>query len=205
MKILITLVITLICSLAFSQTADSDYLVTVGNDTIYAKIIELKNKKITYTVQYKKGKKKKNIFKFADVHFADPSMIQNPLGIKIEKPEPGFAHVYFYRPYVYTGAALACRVEYNGNPFINIKSRSYYLHQVKAGEIHRYNQNNLKKDIIEINAKDGDIYFIRGSFGGSGEAFSNSLNTSNSLHIFQDNPKIAKSVILTMKKISPKY
>ena len=58
---------------------------------------------------------------------------------------------------------------------------------------------------VEINAKDGEIYFIRGSFGGSGEAFTNNLNLSNSLHIFQDNPKVAKSVILTMKKLSPEY
>ncbi|UNZ00352.1 DUF2846 domain-containing protein [Zhouia spongiae] len=205
MKKIITLTLILISAWTYSQSNDSDYLVTVQNDTIYCKILELKNKKVSYIIKGEKGKKKKNIFKFADVHFADASIIQNPLNIEIEKPESGYAHVYFYRPYVYTGSALACKVEYNGMPFINIKTHSYYLHKVKAGEVHKYNQKNSKKDIIEINAKDGEIYYIRGSFGGTGEAFTNNLNLSNSLHIFQDNPKVAEYVILTMKKVSPKY
>jgi hypothetical protein len=205
MKKIFTITLTLITFISFSQSNDSDYLVTVYNDTIHCKIIELKNKKISYNINGEKRKKKKNIFKFADVHFANTSIIKNPLEIKIEKPEQGFAHVYFYRPYVYTGSALACKVEYNGNSFINIKTHSYYLHKVKFGEVHKYNQKNLKKDIIEIDAKDGEIYFIRGSFGGTGEAFINNMNMSNSLHIFKDNPKVAEYVILTMKKESPKY
>lgn len=205
MKKTITLTLLLISTLIYSQSNESDYLITVNNDTIYCKILELKNKKIKYIVNGEKGKIKKNIFKFADVHFADTSIIENPLNIKIEKPESGYAHVYFYRPYVYTGSALACKVEYSGKSFINIKTHSYYLHKVKAGEVHKYNQKNLKNDIIEINAKDGEIYFIRGSFGGTGEAFINNMNMSNTLHIFQDNPKIAKYVILTMKKESPEY
>ncbi len=205
MKKIFAIALTLTSTLTFSQSNNSDYLVTVENDTIHCKIIELKNKKVRYTINGEKGKKKKNIFNFADVYFNDISIIQNPLNIKIEKPEHGYAHVYFYRPYVYTGSALACKIEYNGNPFINIKTHSYYLHKIKAGEIHKYNQKNLKKDIVEIDAKDGEIYFIRSSFGGTGEALTNNLNSSNSLHIFQDNPKVAKYVILTMKKESQTY
>lgn len=205
MKRIFTLTLILSTSLIYSQSNNTDYLVTVENDTIHCKILELKNKKVTYSINGEKGKKKKNIFKFADVHFADKSIIKNPLNIKIEKPKSGYAHVYFYRPYVYTGSALACKVEYNGNSFINIKTHSYFLHKVKAGEVHKYNQKSLKKDVIEIDAKDGEIYFIRGSFGGTGEAFINNLNISNSLHIFKDNPKVAEYVILTMKKESPKY
>ena len=205
MKIIFTLTLILFTALTYSQSNNTDYLVTVENDTIHCKILKLKNKKITYRITGEKGKKKKNIFKFSDVHFADKSIIKNPLNIKIEKPESGYAHVYFYRPYVYTGSALACKVEYNGNSFINIKTHSYFLHKIKAGEVHKYNQKSLKKDVIEINAKDGDIYFIRGSFGGTGEAFINNMNMSNSLHIFKDNPKVAEYVILTMKKESPKY
>ncbi|GAB1308532.1 hypothetical protein KH5_12150 [Urechidicola sp. KH5] len=205
MKKIITLSLTLLSICAISQTSGSDYLVTVQNDTVHCKIVELKNKNVTYIVNGQNGKKKNNIFKFADAYFSDTSIIKNPLNIKIEEPESGFAHVYFYRPYVYTGSTLACKVEYNGEPFINIKTHSYYLHKIKAGEVHKYNQKNSKKDIVEINAKDGGIYFIRGSFGGSGEAFTNNLNLSNSLHIFRDNPKVAKSVILTMKKLSPEY
>ena len=205
MKKISIFLLTLLSNLVFSQSNNSDYLITTENDTIFCKILELKNKKIQYLVNGENSKKKDNIFKFANVHFNDTSIIENPLNIKIENPEPGYAHVYFYRPYVYTGSALPCKVEYNGEPLINIKTNSYYLQKIKAGEVHKYNQKNLKKDIIEIDAVDGEIYFIRGSFGGTGEAFTNNLNMSNSLHIFLDNPKVAKYVILTMQKESPKY
>lgn len=205
MNKIVTLVLTLITIQAFSQSNNSDYLVTMENDTIQCKITGLKNKKVSYIVNGEKNGKKSNIYKFADIHFANTSIINNPLNIKIEKPETGFAHVYFYRPYVYTGGGLPCKVEYNGNLFINIKTHSYHLHKVKAGEIHRYNQKNLKKEVVEIDAKDGEIYFIRGSFGGTGEALMNNFNSSNTLYIFLDNPKIAEYVILTMKKQSPTY
>ncbi|WP_400077947.1 hypothetical protein [Winogradskyella sp. R77965] len=205
MKTIITLTLMLFCISAIAQKAGTDYLVTVKNDTIHCEIVQLKNKKITYIENGQKGKKKKNIFKFADVHFSNPSIIKNPLNIKIEKPDSGYAYVYLYRPYVYTGAALACKVEYNGESFINIKTHSYFVHKVKANEVHKYNTKSAKKDVLEINAKEGEIYFIRGSFGGTGEAFVNNLNTSNTVHIFEDNPKVASSVILTMKKVSPKY
>ena len=205
MKNIFVITLILITSFTFSQSNGLDYLVTSENDTINCKILELKNKKISYTVNGEKGKNKKNIFKFADLYIADHSIIENPLNIKIEKPEEGYAHVYFYRPFVYTGAGLPCKVEYNGKLFINIKTHSYYLHKIKAGEIHKYNQKSLKKEITEIDAKDGEIYFIRGSFGGTGEALMNNFNSSNTLYIFQDNPKIAKHLILTMKKVSPTY
>ena len=205
MKKIILITLILATSFSFSQSNGLDYLVTFENDTINCKVLELKNKKITYIINGEKGKKKKNIFKFADLYLADSSIIENPLNIKIEEPEDGYAHVYFYRPFVYTGAALPCKVEYNGKLFINIKTHSYYLHKIKAGEIHKYNQKNLKKEIIEIDAKNGEIYFIRGSFGGTGEAIMNNFNSSNTLYIFQDNAKIAEHLILTMKKVSPAY
>jgi hypothetical protein len=47
----------------------------------------------------------KNVYNFLDVNISDLSVIENPLGIKIEQPENDI-YVYLYRPYVYTGSAL---------------------------------------------------------------------------------------------------
>jgi hypothetical protein len=39
------------------------------------------------------------------VNISDLS-VWKPSRIKIEQPEKGYAYVYLYRPYVYTGSAL---------------------------------------------------------------------------------------------------
>ena len=200
---IILVILTLISISSYSQNNQSDFLVKERNDTIFCKIIELKGKKVKFIENGKK--KSKNIFKFSNVNISDLSVVKNPLNLKVEKPEKGYAYVYLYRPYVYTGSALACKVEYNGEKFINIKTYSYYLHKVKAGEIHKYNWKSSKKNILEIDAKDGEIYFIRGSFSASFEPWNTISTISNGMNIFLDNPNTAKYAILTMKKESPKY
>ncbi len=204
-KNLIILFLTFWSILTYGQNNQSDFLIKKGNDTVFCKIIELKGKKIKFIESGEKKSKKKNIFKFSNVNISDLSVVKNPLNLKVKKPKKGFAHIYLYRPYVYTGSALACKVEYNGEKFINIKTYSYYLHKVKAGEVHKYNWKNSKKDILEIDAKDGETYFIRGSFGASFEPWNTISSISNGMNIFLDNPNTAKYAILTMKKESPKY
>ena len=201
----ITLYLILVSLFTFGQEAESDYLVTKENDTIFCKVVGLKGKKVEFIEHGKKKSKKKNIFKFSDVNITDKSVIKNPLNLDLEKPEKGYAHVYLYRPYVYTGSALACKVEYNGEKFINIKTYSYYLHKVKAGEVHKYNWKGTKREVLEIDAKDGKTYFIRGSFSASFEPWNTISTVSNGMNIFLDNPNTAKYAILTMKKESTRY
>lgn len=205
-KNLTTLLLLILISISsFAQETQSDYLISKEKDTIFCKVVGLKGKKVEYIKSREKKSKKKNIFKFSDIKISDLSVINNPLDLKIVKPEEGYAHVYLYRPYVYTGSALACKVEYNGEKFINIKTYSYYLHKVKAGEVHSYNWKGSKKTVLDIDAKDGEIYFIRGSFAASFEPWNTISTVSNGMNIFLDNPKTAEYAILTMKKISPKY
>lgn len=166
---LLLLLASLLLHSTYAQNSEDDYLVTKEKDTLFYKVIGLKGKRIEFIQNGKKKSKKKNIFKFSDINISDVSVIKNPLHLEIEKPESGYAHIYLYRPYVYNGSALACKVEYNGEKFINIKTYSYYLHKVKAGEIHKYNWKNSKKEVLEIDAVDGKIYFIRGSFAASFE------------------------------------
>ncbi|MFH4963902.1 hypothetical protein V8G69_02780 [Gaetbulibacter sp. M235] len=190
---------------SYAQNSKSDFLVTKENDTIFCKVVGLKGKQIEFIQNGENKSKKKNIFNFLDLKIADLSVIENPLNLQIEKPENGYAHVYLYRPYVYTGSALACKVEYNGEKLVNLKTYSYYLHKIKAGEIHKYNWNNSKKDILEIDAVNGEIYFIRGSFGASFEPWNTISTVRNGMNIFLDNPNTSKYAILTMKEVSPNY
>jgi hypothetical protein len=227
MKKTICVTLLLISSLSFSQSKKGDYLVTEEKDTIFCKIVGLSGKRVEYIKENENSSSTKNIYSFIDVNITDLSVIENPLGIKIEQPEKGFAYVYLYRPYVYTGSALNCKVDYNGTSLVNLKTKSYYLHKVKANEIHKYNWNNSSKIIVEINAKEGEVYFIRGSFGAeyinwdtnkmypgmqnssvinsNGKSFGtqNFPTWSNGMNIFIDNPKIARYMVLTMKKESP--
>jgi hypothetical protein len=206
------LLILLISSVSFSQSKKRDYLVTEEKDTIFCKIVGLSGKRVEYIKENETSSSTKNIYNFLDVNISDLNVIENPLGIKIEQPEKGFAYVYLYRPYVYTGSALNCKVEYNGTSFVNLKTKSYYLHKIKANEIHKYNWNNNEKNKVEINAEDGKIYFIRGSFEAV-EMNWNSMNNNgmnngmigNSMSIFIDNPKIARYMVLTMKNVSQTY
>ena len=204
----------IISCLSFSQSKKGDYLITEKKDTIFCKIVKLSGKRVEYIKDNENSSSTKNIYNFLDVNITDLSVIENPLGLKIEQPEKGYAHVYLYRPYVYTGSALNCKVEYNGYSLVNLKTKSYYLHKVKANEIHRYNWNNRDQKVVEIDAKDGQIYFIRGSFeaefmtwnaSGGMSTMQNLPTISNSMSIFIDNPKIARYMVLTMKKESLTY
>ena len=206
-KIKKTIYVTLllISSLSFSQSKKGDYLVTEEKDTVFCKIAGLSGKRVEYIKENENSSSTKNIYSFLDVNITDLSVIENPLGIKIEQPEKGFAYVYLYRPYVYTGSALNCKVEYNGASLVNLKTKSYYLHKVKANEIHKYNWNYSSKIVVEINAKDGEVYFIRGSFGAEYQPLNTISTFANGMNISLDNPKIARYMVLTMKKESPTY
>lgn len=213
MKKTIFVTFILITCLSFSQSKKGDYLVTEEKDTIFCKIVGLSGKRVEYIKENENSSSTNNIYSFLDLNISDLNVIENPLGIKIEQPEKGFAYVYLYRPYVYTGSALNCKVEYNGTSLVNLKTKSYYLHKIKANEIHKYNWNNNENNKVEINAEDGKIYFIRGSFEAV-EMNWNPMNNNgmigngmigNSMSIFIDNPKIARYMVLTMKKESPKY
>ena len=214
MKRKIHITALLISNFIYSQNTNKDYLVTENKDTVFCKIIGLSGKQIEFIKENEKSSSTKNIYTFLDVNITDLSVVENPLGIKIEQPEKGYAYVYLYRPYVFTGSALNCKVEYNGTSLVNLKTKSYYLHKIKANEIHKYKWNNSSKNMVEINAKDGEIYFIRGSYEteyvywntyGNSSVMQNFPTWSNAMSIFIDNPKIAKYMILTMKKESPTY
>jgi hypothetical protein len=84
--------------------------------------------------------------------------------------------------------------------FVKPKTESYYLHKVKANEIHKYNWNASRKNVVEIRAKEGEAYFIHGSFGAEYQPLNPISTFANGMNISIDNPKIARYMVLTMKK-----
>lgn len=146
-----TLIITLITSIVFAQDYN-DFLVDDNNTKIFCKITQIKNGKVKYRLSGKSYSTIENITKFSDVSFANPDVIKNPLDIKIEEPESGYAHVYFYC------TETVYQVHYNGEKLIKISTGSYYLHKVKAKETHKYSSHG---NSIEILAENQKTYLIR--------------------------------------------
>ncbi len=167
-----------------AQNEFKDCFVTFKNDTIRCKVVELKKGTLKFetdNLEYAKEKKnktsfrnrkktKKTVSKFLsekidnlkDLFLSDSSVVYNPLNIKIEEPEDGYAHVYFFRPYVYLNSALGCKIMYNDKKFLNIKTNGYFLHKIKAGQTHKYFKKRLGKDnIVLLNAENGKVYYIR--------------------------------------------
>ncbi len=191
-------------SVVYSQ---KDYYVSKSNDTIKGRILSFKSNRVIFDID---GNEKSITHEeIKDIHVNDFSKIKKAAGIQVEKPESGFAHVYFFRPYLYVGSALGCKILYNENNFINIKTNTCFVHKIKAGEIHKYEKYSAfkkSKNKIEINAVDGKIYFIRGVYGISevGVSTNGSFGVGNKTSIKLDDSEDNFLKILSMKKISPK-
>jgi len=168
----------------------SDYLVDKNNTITLCKIIQIKNGKVKYKLQGKSYTTIKYITDFSDVKFNNPDVIKNPLGLKIEKPKPGYSYVYFYY------SEIIYKVRYNGQKLTKIGIGSYYRHKIKAGEIHTYSTsgNNL-----EIAAENQKTYLIRGQIG---KFLKNEINRSFGVlsALVIDNRKVSEYALLSMKK-----
>ncbi len=191
----------LFSTITVCQDGFKDFLVKESGERINCKIVKLESLDVSYLPEDGKPDKikTKSIYDFKDMLISDTSVIVNPLGIKIEKPDTGFTHVYFYRSYSYNGSALPCNIDYNGKKIANIKTNSYFLHKIKIHETHIYNPSISKRDKVEIHAEEGAIYFIKCEY----DVKNAGGMMSNSMTIALDNPKVARYAILNMKKISP--
>ena len=219
----------------FSQSTYKDYIIYKDVDTVYCSVKKYGNLKMEFETDSKKEfakinssssnlskksgvKKKVNpnlktayLSNITDVYLNDTSeLFNNPLNIKIEKPEEGYAHVYLYRPYYYTGSALGCKIKYNSNNFINIKTKSYFLHKIKANQTHSYERTNKayltskKRNKVEFNAENGKIYFIRAIYGTNLKIDDEKISEGMGTSIYLDETPHNKYQILNMKKKSPK-
>ena len=175
----------LFASMAFAQEY-TDYIIDENNAKIFCKITQIKKGRVKYKLKGKSYATTRNITKLSDVSFSNPDVLQNPLGIELETPEKGYAHVYFY------SSGIPYKVKYNGERLVAIKPGSYFLHQIKSGETHYYTAH---AGGVEITAEDQKIYLVRGS-----ESKSNLFNSSPTAELVIDNRKVSEYALLSMKK-----
>ncbi len=205
MKKYIILSITLLTlQFSYSQDYSSDFLVNAFDETENVKIIGLDGKKVEYIKEGKKKSKKMNFYNLKKMNITNLDVITNPLNLKIQQPEPGYAHVYIYRPYIYLESAMGVKMQHNKENLATIITNSYFLHKVKAGELHTYEVNGMHPEEVEINAEDGEIYYIRVSIGAGAGSLGGTLTAlGQGKTIFLDDPDIAKYAVLTMEQESP--
>lgn len=203
-KYIILCIILFTLQFSYSQDYSSDFLVNAFDETEYVKIIGLEGKKLEYIKEGKKKSKKMNFYNLKKMNITNLDVIHNPLNIKIQQPEPGYAYVYIYRPYIYLESALGVKMKHNKENLANITTNSYFFHKVKAGVLHTYEVNAKNSQDVEINAEDGEIYYIRVSIGpGAGSLGGTLTALGQGKTIFLDDPDIAKYAVLTMEKESP--
>lgn len=92
---------------------------------------------------------------------ADAAQLPEEVLKVIGKPEPGKALVVFFRPSRFTGAAISFKVREGEVELGKLKNGTYILTQVDPGK-HTYTVHSEAKDITNIEAEEGETYFLSG-------------------------------------------
>ncbi len=193
-KLLVKVFLLLFLSIN-SQNIYEDYFVYKNGDTIQCKITKAKKNKIYFNVSpenefsikresygnsaYESYYKPKRL-SFYDclyIHLSEKTKTEISVN-KIVQPEDGYAHVYFYKPFVGIEPLGSFVIRDGDKKIGNIKTNSFFYIKIKAGTTHTFNTNiNLfKKDEITIEAKNKTIYYIRASLSSSTNLNSNGLS-----------------------------
>ena len=77
-------------------------------------------------------------------------------------PPEGKAHVVFFRPSKFVGAAVGFKVRENGVELGKLRNGNYFVLAVEPGE-HTYVVHSETKDVTPIEAEAGETYFLSGS------------------------------------------
>ncbi|KAB1064284.1 hypothetical protein F6U93_14450 [Tamlana haliotis] len=235
MKKLLTILIFGV-SILNAQNEFNDYFVYKNKDTIKCKITKVKNQYIYFDLspdnkfilkrdmsknlkarkstqpRYKKlhyTPSRLFFYQCDDIFLSSKTKEELELN-KIEKPEDGFAHVYFYRPN--SDPRLDGFIIREGDSkIINLKINSYFLVKVKAGTEHTYyvNKSLSSKDKVSVLAKNKGIFFIQGfyigcnysgglGFNGTIMPMGNGRDCGNNLSINED--EYAELQVLSMYK-----
>ena len=193
----IIILLILFTSLVYSQEFP-DYLIDENGFQFSCEIREIKNGRIKYYINGNSSIITKPIVEFINGKLTDSSKVKNSLGTKIEKPDLGFANVYFYN-----GQTTAYKVYYKGEELIRIKGNRYFLLKIKANELHSFYSSG-DESLVEINAKEGKIYYIKGELGEKGKGFGMSNYTEYFHNLILENSELSKYAVLSMKKKAEK-
>lgn len=87
-----------------------------------------------------------------------PEEVLNVVG----KPEAGKALIVFFRANRFAGSAVSFKVREGEVELGKLKSGTYILAQVEPGK-HTYTVHSEAKDVTNIEAEEGETYFIAGT------------------------------------------
>ncbi|MEP1488368.1 MAG: hypothetical protein ABJK28_08065 [Algibacter sp.] len=231
-KFLIIKLLVICVSTLNAQNEFKDYFVYKNGDTINCKITKAKNQKIYFSlsldnkfilkrdlsknIKARKSSLPKNkgsyytpksltFYECLDIFLSPQSKNEITLN-KIEKPEEGYAYVYFYKPYIGIEPIGSFIIREEEKKLVNLKTNSSYLIKVKAGTKHTYstNINLFSKDEITILAENQRIYYIKATTECNETGIVNqNINCERNISINED--KYSELQLLTMYKKPKTY
>lgn len=93
---------------------------------------------------------------------AAPAAFSEKVAAAIGTPPEGKAHIVFFRPSKFVGAAIGFKVRENGVELGKLKNGSYFVLPVEPGA-HTYVVHSEAKDVTNIEAEAGETYFLVGT------------------------------------------
>lgn len=230
----------------FSQTTYEDYFVYKNGDTIACNITKAQKQYIYFELAADtkfeikrdlskdlKARKTTNpslkktvytptklyFYNCLDIHLSQKTKEKLKINT-IEKPEDGYAYIYFYNPSQYSSKSFIIRE--GDTKLFKLKKDSYALLKIKAGEKHVYaTVNGLGKRKVVIETENKKTYFVRalliqcsnapmmGMPMGGGMTFSvgtgNFGNGSCGKNLILNNDEHARLQIMTMAKKASFY
>ena len=197
-SLLLIFLVLILTSNIFAQEY-KDLLITLNDVYITCEIKQIKYGKVKYRTKDKSYAEIKDITNFSDLKFSDSTKIKNILNLKIGIPEVGYSYLYFY-----PANGRIYEVVNNDKKLIKIKPNSYYLLKVESGKRYEYycQGNDHKEDRLKIDAKDREVYLIKGVPGKNTikGGFNGSFGYGLSTKLVVDNGKLSRYTLLTMKK-----
>ena len=91
-----------------------------------------------------------------------PTGLSAKVAAVVGTPPEGKAHVVFFRPSKFVGAAIGFKVRENDMELGKLRNGNYFVLAVEPGE-HSYVVHSEAKDITRIEAEAGETYFLSGS------------------------------------------
>lgn len=107
-------------------------------------------------------------------------------------PPEGKAHVVFFRPSKFVGAAVGFKVRENDVELGKLRNGNYFVLAVEPGE-HTYVVHSETKDVTPIEAEAGETYFLSGSISMGVMAGRPNLSPSDAASFAAALPKLKPS------------
>lgn len=123
---------------------------------------------------------------------APTSALSEKVAAVVGTPPEGQAHVVFFRPSKFVGAAIGFKVRENEVELGKLRNGNYFVVAVEPGQ-HQYVVHSEAKDVTRIEAEAGETYFLSGSLNMGVLAGRPNLSPSDAAAFEAVLPKLKKS------------